>query len=422
MQSDDREGNAALQDGAGGTAAAAAPPLWALADYRRLATVGLLVAVVRWLETLAAALFVLASTHSAFLVALLTMLRLLPMGLFGVLIGALADRVERTACLAAIMAASAAASAAVALLAWWDVLAVWHLAAAAFLNGLSWAADNPIRRMLVGQVVGPARMGVAMSVDVGANNLSRLLGPTLGGAVFALSGIAGAFALGAVLHAAGLLACLRLAVRSGTVPRAAAQGVLARISEGFVLALRDRRLRGTLWVTIIFNVWGWPFTALVPVVARESLALSEAATGLLTGMDGLGALASAVALGLLARPAHYAACYVGGVALYLLGILLFALAPGPLLAGAALAVNGLGHSGFSIMQATLVYLAAPADLRARVLGVLTLCIGLGPVGFLHVGLLAEAFGARAACLITAGQGLAALALTWRWWRPVLRES
>ena len=85
------------------------------------------------------------------------------------------------------------------------------------------------------------------------------------------------------------------------------------------------------------------------------------------------------------------------------------------MAGAVLLLNGLGASGFSVMQATLVYLAAPPELRSRVLGILSVCIGLGPIGFVHIGLLAEAVGPRAACVVSALEGLAALALTRRWW-------
>ena len=77
-----------------------------------------------------------------------------------------------------------------------------------------------------------------------------------------------------------------------------------------------------------------------------------------------------------------------------MSVALFALAPHPLAAGAALVLNGLGGSGFSIMQATLVYLASPPELRSRMLGILSVCIGLGPIGFVHIGLLAEAIGAQ----------------------------
>jgi hypothetical protein len=71
------------------------------------------------------------------------------------------------------------------------------------------------------------------------------------------------------------------------------------------------------------------------------------------------------------------------------------------------------------MQATLVYLAAPPAMRSRVLGVLSVCIGIGPVGFIHLGLMANAIGAPSATMTTGIEGLLALALTWRWWRVIL---
>jgi uncharacterized protein (TIGR03435 family) len=64
-------------------------------DFWRLWYVGLIVSIVRWLETVAVGIFVYQRTDSAFLVSMMTMLRLLPMGLFGVFLGALAERFDR---------------------------------------------------------------------------------------------------------------------------------------------------------------------------------------------------------------------------------------------------------------------------------------------------------------------------------------
>ena len=74
------------------------------------------------------------------------------------------------------------------------------------------------------------------------------------------------------------------------------------------------------------------------------------------------------------------------------------------------------------MQATLVYLLAPAEVRMRVLGLLSVCIGLGPIGFLALGLAADALGATMACALTGGLGLLALALCWPLWRAILAEG
>jgi MFS family permease len=395
--------------------AAARRGLFAEPDFRRLWFVGLVVFLVRWLETLVTGLFTWNATGSAFLVAAMTMLRLLPMGLFGAFLGAYAERVEgRTALLLTVLS-SLFASLAAALLAGAGVLAVWHLAALSFVNGLAWAADNPVRRLMIGRAVGADRMGAAMSVDVGTNNASRLLGPTLGGAILAGAGMGGAFWVSVALYAAALAAAL--ALRARVPPRApSGDGVLAQIGEGLAVVRRDRRLAGALLVTVVFNLFGWPFNSLVPVIGQEHLRLGPEAVGLLAGMDGVGAFAGALLIAWFVPPAAYGRCYLGGIALYLASVALFALAPHPLPAGAALALNGLGGSGFSIMQATLVYTASPPELRSRVLGILSVCIGLGPIGFLHIGLLAEAIGPRGACAVSAAEGLLALALTRRWWR------
>ena len=113
---------------------------------------------------------------------------------------------------------------------------------------------------------------------------------------------------------------------------------------------------------------------------------------------------------------------VGGVTLYLVSLTLFALAPTPLLAGAALLSTGLGGSAFSIMQATLIYLSAAAEMRGRMLGVLATCIGIGPFGFLHIGLLAEAIGAKYAIVVVGIEGLLVVFFTRRIWRALYEEE
>lgn len=149
--------------------------LSAPADFWRLWFVGFVLFAVRWLEMLAVAVFVYERTGSAFLVAVVTMLRIVPMGLFGAFIGAAADRLDRRRALIGVVALMLTTSAVLALLAATGRLEVWHLACASVLNGIGWAMDNPVRRVMVGEVVGPERMGAAMSIDVGTNNASRML-------------------------------------------------------------------------------------------------------------------------------------------------------------------------------------------------------------------------------------------------------
>jgi MFS family permease len=385
------------------------------ADFWRLWFVGLVVFVVRWLETVAVGIVVYQRTGSAFLVAMMTMLRLLPMGLFGAFLGAWAERLERRTTLIGVVLMMGSTSATLALLAWSGRLEVWHLALASFLNGLGWATDNPVRRVMIGEVVGPDVMSTAMSVDVGANNASRMVGPTVGGLLIASVGIEGAFSLSVVLYAFALMAALRVRYRN-TRP-VSAGSVFARIAEGLAMVRGDRRLIGTLTVTVIYNVFAWPFTSMIPVIGRDRLGLGPGGVGVLASLDGVGAFCGALLLAVWLKPAWYGRTYLGGVTLYMVMLIVFAVVPEPAIAGGALLFTGFGGAGFSIMQATLVYLAAPAEMRSRILGVLSVCIGIGPLGFVGLGLLADAVGANVATAAFGVAGLAALGVTrplWRW--------
>ena len=126
-------------------------------------------------------------------------------------------------------------------------------------------------------------------------------------------------------------------------------------------------------------------------------------------------MCSAFLIALLVPPRWYRKLYLYGTAVCLLAILLFSQTTWAPLAGLVLVLAGTGTAAFSTMQATLVFQAAPIQARGRIMGVLSVCIGTGPIGFLHVGWLASELGAPVALSIIALEGLLALAIVyWHW--------
>ena len=386
------------------------------ADFWRLWYVGMIISTVRWLETVVMGVVVYQQTGSAFIVAMITMLRLLPMGLFGAFLGAVAERFDRRLTLAALVGVLALTSTLLSIVAWVGTLEVWHFAAASFINGCGWATDNPLRRTIMGEVMGRDRMMTAMALDVGAANSSRMVGPTVGGLLLAGIGIEGAFVLSVAMYATAIAATLMVRTHMPASP--GAEAVLARTWESIVIVARDRRLSAILLVTIIYNIFAWPFTSMIPVIGRDQLSLGPEGVGLLTSVDGAGSFVGAVLLALWLTPGWHARAYVGGVTVYLLSLIAFALAPEPVSAGAALLVTGLAGAAFSTLQATTVYLAAPIEMRSRIMGVLSVCIGTGPIGFVWLGWLADRIGAPHATALTGAMGLLALAVTWPFWRRI----
>ena len=123
---------------------------------------------------------------------------------------------------------------------------------------------------MIGEVVGAPQMSTAMSIDVGANNASRMIGPTIGGLLLAGVGIAGVFTLSVALYAIAVVAALRRAISQQLSTDVG--GIRAGAHRrGPPLVRNDRRLIGTLTVTVIYNVFGWPFTSMVPVIGQDQL-------------------------------------------------------------------------------------------------------------------------------------------------------
>ena len=393
--------------------------LFSIPDFRRLWLIGFTAFVVRWLEMLAYGLVAYQLTGSAFVVALISMLRLAPMGLFGVFLGVAADRFERRTALIVSVAVSLATVLVLVLLDALDAIRVWHLAAASFVNGICWAADNPVRRVMIGDVAGRERMGSAMSLDVATNNASRVLGPVLSGLLLVKFGIGGVFWLGAALYCVSLAAAMRIQFHHGRSAQRAS--FLASLKESFTWLRHDQRLIGVFVVTVIFNVFGWPFTSMIPVIGTDYFDLGAGALGLLASCDGIGGLVSAFLVAAWARPRAYGPIFVGSVGVYLVLVIGFVSAPNASIAAMFLLVSGVSTVGFAIMQTTLVYRDSPPEMRARLLGVLSVCIGTAPIGFLYLGFLVETLTPRTGTVALALHGLLALALTRRYWANVVGD-
>lgn len=389
------------------------------ADFVRLWLIGGAAFVVRWLEMLAVGLYAYQITSSAFVVAMLSMLRLLPMGLFGALLGVLSDRIERRRALVAIVIVSMAGTGSLALLASLDALEVWHLALASFVNGVCWAADNPVRRMVIGEVVGPERMSRAMAIDAGTNNASRIGGPLLSGALLGQFGIAAVFWLGVVLYLPSLWAALGIGFRSRASARRV-EPILASLVQGFVWLRGDRRVMGVFLVTIFFNVFGWPSSSMIPVIGTDYMRLDPQGVGMMASADGLGGLIGALLVGTLVRQAWQGRVYAAAVGIYFTTLMAFAYAPNGIAGALVLLCTGTLGASFAIMQSTLVYRYTPSEMRARLLGLLSMCIGTSPLGFFYLGWLAEVLGPRDGVVALSAQGALVMLLTYRWWRPALR--
>ena len=379
--------------------------------------VGLIYGTVRWLEVLAVAVFVFELTDSPFVVSLMLVLRMSPMIFFGGLIGVLAEKINRRQLLLIGFWSVATSCAVLSLLVLIDEIELWHIGLGAFLNGMIWSADYAVRRTLLGDIAGNNNVGVAMSLDSATTNVTRMLGPLLGGVIYAAIGLQGTYLVGLVLFSCAIYFIQTMTYRPGP---ASAMGskFFTDLRDGLRYIRSNRVITMVLTVTVVLNFFGFPFVAMVPVIGNEELGLNPVFIGMLASAEGGGAFVGAIFATLFAQPGHYRRLFVYGATIFLCGILVFSFSSGFTVSLVVLLIGGLGVAGFSTMQATIMYLEAPPEMRSRILGVLAFCIGASPIGLLNVGWLAEWLGPSTAVAVLASGGLLVMGWVFYYWRDV----
>lgn len=375
----------------------------------------------RWMETVALGIFVFELTGSPFSVAVVGFLRMIPMLLLGPSIGLISDRVNRKILLGSTMAMLAGVYLVMALLVIADRIELWHICIGATLAGVVWATDFPVRRAMIGDAVGPEGVATAIGIDMASSNFSRVIGPLGAGAFLATLGVQAAYLTGAILFAIGSVLAFSLPHVVPVSKPEPQSGYFGNLAQGFRHVRADRIIVITLVITIVMNIFGFPYQHMVPVIGAETLKVGPLLVGILLSTEGLGATTGSLVIALRARPGGFTRIYAFGSIAFLSAILAFSLAPSFLMALPILLVGGFSMAGFATMQSIIVITSTPAAIRGRVLGVLAASIGTGPLGALIVGGLAVWWGANNAVTAIAATGLVLTIGTLLLWPSFLRS-
>ena len=159
-------------------------------------------------------------------------------------------------------------------------------------------------------------LSAAMGLDSATSNATRMAGPLLGGVMLQLFSIAGVFVFSAVIFAICFLLVLS-ANLPNTGARTASTYFIRELAAGVRYVRGNPRLRRLFAITIVFNIWGFPFTSMIPVLGTSNLGLSPTLVGMLSGTEGFGAFIGAVIIAIVSRPHMFFSIYLGGTTLYL---------------------------------------------------------------------------------------------------------
>jgi MFS family permease len=366
-------------------------------NYRLFASGQILSLTGTWMQRVAQDWLVLQLTHSGVALGITTALQFLPMLLFGMYGGLLADRYPKRRLLIITQVASAVVAAALGALDVSGVVQAWHVYVLAFLLGAVAAIDTPTRQAFVVELVGPSDLPNAIGLNSATFNSARIIGPAIGGFLINAVGTGPVFLINAATYAAPIVALVWMCdsdlFRSAPVARAKGQ---ARAGLRYVRQ-RPELLMPIVLVAIV-GMFGLNFQMTLALIAQQTFHRGADSYGALSAALALGCLIGALGAARRPRPRHrllYGAAFAFGVLEFADAFIPSYWALCALLVPTGVAILTMTTSANSLCQ----LLSAPS-MRGRVMAVYVLVfLGGTPFGAPVIGAMASVLGPRSSLYI-----------------------
>jgi MFS family permease len=362
-----------------------------------------------WMQTVAQSWLIFKLTGSATDVGWAVALQTLPVLLLGPYGGVVADRVDKRTLMMALQAMMGVLALVLGVLVISNQVNVAEVFVLAFLLGLNNCFENPARQSFVLEMVGPAELRNAVTLNSTLVNAARAVGSAIAGLIIGAGGIGVCFVLNAVSFAAVVysLSSMDLGALRPAVPTTRARG---QLREGVQYAMRTAAIGVPLAMMALVGCLAYEFQVVLPALAK-TFGGGGADYGFMTAAMGVGAVVGG--LFAAARGRLGIGALVNSGAMFGVVLLLAAVAPTlPLELIALLVVGAASVSFLSRGNATLQLAAAP-QMRGRVMALWAVAfLGSTPIGGPIAGAVSEYFGARwglvmgsASCFVAATCGL-----------------
>ncbi|MGZ4867672.1 MAG: MFS transporter [Candidatus Angelobacter sp.] len=388
-------------------------------DFRLFWTGNFLSNIGTWMQNIAQGWLVLQLTNSAFWLGVVGFAASFPILLFALIGGVIADHVNKRKLLMITQSAMMAFAFIMAALAYFKVINVHEIVFLALGTGIAMSLNTPTYQALVPQLVPREDLTNAIALNSAQFNMSRVLGPTLGGFAMALFGVAGNFFLNGLSFLAVLVALTRIRYAEPAAPR---EGHLwEKLKQGFIYVFRHPEMSSLVLLVAIGSLLAIPYLTFIPYFARDVLGSDEPGLGILMACSGAGAFLGAITIASLVHIRRRGLFVVRAFAGFYAAIIAFTFSRNFYLSGLILTIAGYCMIISAATINSLLQHLAEDHMRGRVMSIYsTAFLGLPPIGCLIAGSMAHVIGAPLAIA-----GMSALALLGSLWvflgRTGLRE-
>tara|TARA_Y100001970_G_scaffold239065_1_gene300709 strand:+ start:3908 stop:5131 length:1224 start_codon:yes stop_codon:yes gene_type:complete len=362
-------------------------------DFKQLWFIGTTGMSMRWIEQIALGFYVYQITKDEFLVGLVFFFRNIPMLLFGAFIGVISDEFDKKNILKITLLITTVVYLLLTISSFLDQLSYFQICCGAFVAGLAWSFDFPIRRSLLSEIVDKKLYPSAIGLDMTSSNIARVIGPILAGIVLQQVSLFPIYLFGTAMFLMAFIACTKVeAKRIIKEENSNSLSLLFNdLIEGIKYIFTSRVLITVLVVTIIMNFLVFTYQSQLTVLVQTNLSDLPIILGVLAALEGVGATLGTLMIANFPLKRGMM-IFLSGSFLFGICIIAFLFSKVLFVSILLMIIGGFGMAGFGTLQSILIISSSYQKIRGRVLGILAITIGTQPIGAFILGYYSREYG------------------------------
>jgi MFS family permease len=361
-----------------------------------------------WMQSVAQGWLVYSLTKSPFYLGMVAAANALPILLFTLIGGVIADRFPKRNLLLITQGLSVIPALLLGTLTGLGIATVWHVALLAFFLGSINAIDIPTRQSFLAEMVGKGHIVNAIALNSAAFNGARIIGPMIAGLTISYLGIPACFFLNAVSFLAVIAALAKMRIK-GEI-KIGSKGILTELMEGIAFLKQNREIIHVILLITVFSLVGLPYISLLPVFAAEVFHRGAKGLGFLVSASGMGALTAALLIAARGDIKNKTRFMSFASLCFSIALFIFSFSNIFAVSLVTIMFGGWGMVSYLAAANSYIQVSVPDELRGRVMSVYSFVfLGTVPIGNAIMGVVADSVGTTHAvtgagilCIIASG--------------------
>jgi MFS family permease len=344
-----------------------------------------------WMHSVAQGWLVYSLTKSPLYLGLIASLASLPILLFTLIGGTVADKYPKRTIIIITQSLSMVPALMIGILTYLEIIQVWQVGVMAFIFGTLNAFDVPARQSYMIEVVGKGDITSAIALNSAAFNGARVLGPLMAGFLIASFSMSACFFINALSFVPVVLALCR--IKTPGLSERHDKGFLKGITEGWQFVVEERKVLYILSLIAVFSLFGIPYVTMMPVIADEVLNAGVRGLSMLVAAAGSGSLIAALTIAFRGEIGNKRTFIPLAATVFSIGVMAVSFSHNFYLSMFCIFFAGWGIVSFLAVSNSFIQVAVPDILRGRVMSLYTLVfLGFAPIGNSAIGFSAHFIG------------------------------